>query len=31
MAKLFRQQTASFVDFKLRQLEAARPEINRQK
>ena len=29
--KTFETQTAGFVDFKLRQLEAARPEIHRQK
>ena len=30
-AILLQAQTAGFVDFKLGQLEAARPEINRQK
>ena len=29
--KILETQTAGFVDFKLRQLEAARPEIHRQK
>ena len=29
--KIFQAQTAGFVDFKLGQLEAARPKINRQK
>ena len=29
--KTFEAQSAGFVDFKLGQLEAARPKINRQK
>ena len=29
--KILETQTAGFVDFKLRQLEAARPKIHRQK
>ena len=31
MAVLLQAQAAGLVDFKLGQLEAARPEINRQK